>query len=780
MTTSPFLRDICSTLRLTQCRNALLAGASLLTLNTASAQVSTWTGAGGSNNTWSNAVNWTGTVPITGGSSTTELVFTFSDPAALASSTNNLAGTFQLNRLAISATTTGGKTIAPPAASPTTILNFVNNGSVGPRLEQNGTIASTITIPINIDNGINLTLAGTGTATSAITLNGAITGAGSITVAAIPWVLNNANSTFSGGITVTGGQLVAQAGSTGAAGAVTAGAFGTGKVTLQGGVLRSTISGVVTINNDIDISGNVGFGSSSPATSKLTLGGATTLTGGTVRTITLGGSTVDAAPVVLAGAIGESGGASGFTLAGMGILEFSGTAANTYTGLTTVNSANATLLLNKTGANAIAGNLTITSGTVKLGQSNQIADTSTLTVNNTFDLNGNSETVGSLSGSTLGVIKSNTSGTSVLTVGGATATQFSYNGLIQNGAGTVGLVKQGTDILILNGVNTYSGGTTLNSGQLVVDNNSALGTGVVTLNGGILRTRDGDTLSRTINNAVEIGGNVQFGISTTQSILTLNGLTTLLGSGVNRIISASGSASAGNMNPVVFAGAIGDGGNNNGVTIQATAANLKVVFGGNNTYTGATIVNSGTLVINGSTHASSAVSVKSGGTVGGSGTIHGSLTVENGGNVALGTTTETFEVDGAFALEAGGTLAMKLNGATAGSGYDQLLVGGAITLAGNLNITLAYTPAQGTNFFLIDNLSGGAITGSFAGLAQGATFLVGGQLFQISYVGDSATNSLIGGNDLVIQAQAIPEPAIMGLLGMGLLVATHMMRRRKS
>lgn len=776
MTTPPFLRDICSALHLPRCRNTLLAGAYLLTLNTASAQVSTWTGAGGASNTWSNASNWTGTAPSVGGSSTTELVFSFSDPAATTSSTNNLAGTFQLNRLAISATTTGGKTIAFAGAD--TILNFVNNGSVGPRLEQNGTIASTITIPINIDNGINLTLGGTGSATAAITLAGAITGAGSLTVENIPWVMNNANSTFSGGITVTGGQLVAQQGSTGAAGAVTAGAFGTGKVTLQGGVLRSTNTAQVTINNDIDIAGNVGFGSNTPASSKLTLGGATTLTGGTVRTITLGGSVSTAAPVVLAGAVGESGGSSGFTLAGTGILELSGTASNTYTGLTTVNSANATLLLNKTGATAVAGNLTITSGTVRLGQSDQIADTSTLTVNSTFDLNGNSETVGSLSGSTSGVITSSTGGNSVLTVGGATATQFSYNGVIQNGSGTVGLVKQGTDILILNGVNTYSGGTTLNSGQLVVDNNSALGTGVVTLNGGILRTRDGETLSRTISNAVEIGGNVQFGISTTQSILTLNGPTTLLGSGVNRVISASGSTSAGNMNPVTFAGAIGDGGNNNGVTIQATAANVKVVFGGNNTYTGATIVNSGTLVINGSTHASSAVSVKSGGTVGGSGTIHGSLTVENGGNVALGTTTETFEVGGDFALEAGSTLAMKLNGATAGSGYDQLLIGGAITLAGNLNITLAYTPTQGANFFLIDNLGGSAITGNFAGLAQDATFLVGGQLFQISYVGNAATNSLIGGNDVVIQA--IPEPATIGLLGVGLLMATHMMRRRKS
>lgn len=739
---------------------ALPATSALLaTLATADAASYTWnpTVTSGSNN-WNLGTNWAGgSAPVS--ASDTTLEFTGIATSGVLQFFNNISSPFQLNGIVLAATGTNQPGVTGG------ILEFVNNGTTGPSILQNGTTQFNFSNSMSIGSGVSLTLGGNSTGQAQ--LNGVISGAGALVInasgTATTWVLNNAN-TFAGGVTLTGGRLAVLNNS----------ALGAGTLTINGGMLRSSTSTNRILGNLVDIGGNFVLGQSSPTS--VTFSNTTTLLGsGETRTITLSGATASTISGTFSGPIVDGGNANGLTLAGTGILEFAGSAANTYTGLTTVNGANATLVLNKTGADAIAGNLTATSGTVRLGQSNQIADTSTLTVNSTFDLNGNSETVGSFTGG--GLVTSGAAGNSVLTVGGTANTQFFYTGTIQNGTGTVSLVKQGADTLVLSGSSSYSGGTTLNNGQLVADNNSALGSGTVTLSGGVLRTRDADTLSRTIANNIEIGGNVQFGITTTQSTLTLDGATTLLGSGTNRVMSAFANTSTGNMNPVIFNGAIGDGGNANGVTIQGSAANVKVVFAGINTYTGETIVNAGTLIVNGSIHASSAVTVKSGAIVGGSGAINGSLTVESGGIAAPGESPGTLEVGGAFDLDAGGTLAMELTGATVGTEYDQLIVGGAITLDGDLDITLTYAPTEGTNFFLIDNLGGGAVTGAFAGLAQGATFVADGQLFQISYTGDSGTNSFTGGNDVVVQA--VPEPSAIGMLGAGLFMLTHLLRRKK-
>ena len=60
---------------------------------------------------------------------------------------------------------------------------------------------------------------------------------------------------------------------------------------------------------------------------------------------------------------------------------------------------------------------------------------------------------------------------------------YTFSGTISGS----GAVKQiGTGILTLSGTNTYSGGTMLTSGTLVVDSASALGVGDVTVNGGVL------------------------------------------------------------------------------------------------------------------------------------------------------------------------------------------------------------------------------------------------------------------------------------------------------
>ena len=56
----------------------------------------------------------------------------------------------------------------------------------------------------------------------------------------------------------------------------------------------------------------------------------------------------------------------------------------------------------------------------------------------------------------------------------------SFGGVIQNGAATVGLQKEGAGQLVLSGANTFTGGVTVNNGGLVVTGSLA-STGTVTL-----------------------------------------------------------------------------------------------------------------------------------------------------------------------------------------------------------------------------------------------------------------------------------------------------------
>lgn len=78
-----------------------------------------------------------------------------------------------------------------------------------------------------------------------------------------------------------------------------------------------------------------------------------------------------------------------------------------------------------------------------------------------------------------------------------------FSGLIQDGTGVGTLAKIGTGTLTLSGANTYTGGTTISSGNLLVSNlsGSGTGTGAVTVNGGTLGG------SGIISGAVSVGTN---------------------------------------------------------------------------------------------------------------------------------------------------------------------------------------------------------------------------------------------------------------------------------
>ncbi len=90
-------------------------------------------------------------------------------------------------------------------------------------------------------------------------------------------------------------------------------------------------------------------------------------------------------------------------------------------------------------------------------------------------------------GTTTNATINNNGGT--LTVDGAFNTTIGTSGrgdIVNTG----GLIKNGTGNLTLGGSlpNTYSGGTTVNAGRLIANKANALGTGPLTLNGGILET----------------------------------------------------------------------------------------------------------------------------------------------------------------------------------------------------------------------------------------------------------------------------------------------------
>jgi hypothetical protein len=105
--------------------------------------------------------------------------------------------------------------------------------------------------------------------------------------------------------------------------------------------------------------------------------------------------------------------------------------------------------------------------------------------------------------------------------------------------------------------------------------------------------------------------------------------------------------------------------------------------------------------------------------------------------------------------------------------------------ANNLALTLSYTPTDQQLFFLTAGAT--SITGSFdslngvsVALAQGSTFTLGDQQFIIGYSGNSTAGTFQGGNDLVLQASAVPEPSTWALLGLGLLSALLLVRRQKT
>lgn len=143
--------------------------------------------------------------------------------------------------------------------------------------------------------------------------------------------------------------------------------------------------------------------------------------------------------------------------------------------------------------------------------------------------------------------------------------------------------------------------------------------------------------------------------------------------------------------------------------------------------------------------------VNAGGILKGSGTV-GTLSVLTGGIVAPGQSPGCLTSGN---LTLAGTYVAELNGKTACSEHDQLIVNGTVNLTGStldLDIITTFKPTTGDTYIILNNDSNDAITGTFTGLAEGATVTVDGYTFRVSYVGGD-------GNDVVLTLTAIAPNA---------------------
>jgi hypothetical protein len=99
-------------------------------------------------------------------------------------------------------------------------------------------------------------------------------------------------------------------------------------------------------------------------------------------------------------------------------------------------------------------------------------------------------------------------------------------------------------------------------------------------------------------------------------------------------------------------------------------------------------------------------------------------------------------VAGGVVLSASSTFNVTLNGTDPDS-YSHVTASGPVDLGGStLSLTLGFTPDVGEAFTLLSS-DAGPITGTFAGLDEGAVFGHGGILFQITYQGGRDGNSVV-------------------------------------
>jgi autotransporter-associated beta strand protein len=558
--------------------------------------------------------------------------------------------------------------------------------------------------------------------------------------------------------------------------------------------LESAVTTINTLNQSasggtsaatIDLAGQTlavnGILAGAGGAGSLTIGTGSGANLGTLKAATPGGELVlnnysAAAPgLIINSVIANNTSASSLTQSGTGTTQL--TAANTYTGVTTVSAG--TLNLQSSG-NAIAstGNtadvVVSGTGTLALLGGDQIVNTANVAVSGgTLSMGNSSDTVHGVQ----------LTGGSIIGTGGVLTSTTAFD--MQNGSvsaglgGSAGLTKSSGGTVSLSGANTYTGTTNVTAGILTTSGTMATTAVSVSSGASFTGTNTGANSAMATNAAVTNNGAMSLAAS--QTISTLNGTTAGATLAVARgsTLNVTGGGT--------YAGAIND--------ISGTGAGANLTAGGsltlqgNNAYTGATVVSAGaTLAVTGSgaVGGTSSVTVNSGATfelnaAATNAVNSGANYVSNGGTLSIGPNLQTFAL---MKLGTGVSSTLNFNNVAGTLSFGSLdsstktaLSSSPITLNIDNWTGSAYT--IGTSSVTLDPLQSSLIFSNDPGFTLGQ--VIPGVYFAGYGAGMAVTVQVAGGGTAyqIVPATVVPEPATAALLGSVALCALIGCRKRR-
>jgi autotransporter-associated beta strand protein len=462
---------------------------------------------------------------------------------------NTYSGATRINGGSLNITGTLADSTAVTVASGATYIVAANDTITSIEGSGNIALSENLTLRSSEDTAFGGVLSGTGSLTKS--------GAGILTL--------SGNNTYSGGTRINEGTLKIERNTATFFGSIISGPLGKATITINDGASLD-LNGK-DISNNLVIAGD-GVGSAGSIFNSSGIRGS--ISGSVLLSAH---SSIGAGDIQISGEIDDgSRGTYHLTKSNGGVLTLSG--ENEYDGFTIING-----------------------GILSIRTASGLGETPNRTISNSIQLNGGTLRI------TDTFLFSSRRGIEIGTGGGTIEVDaretFNYYGII---SGEGFLTKLGTGTLALFDNNTYSGGTTISAGTINVGNNSALGTGNVTLSSG---TTLQASASVTITNAVSLSGAATINAPNSHS-LTISGVLNDGGHGL--VVAGSGNLTFSNgsnsISALASSGTIGTVSinNNQSLVIGSVTPNSTPYTGlagtGSITLinTGATTINSGAAI----------------------------------------------------------------------------------------------------------------------------------------------------------------------------------------